>query len=191
MRHRQRQHGGVPIYIRFTLPSLSPTPAHFFKSHQEREARSQDGRRADLTIATKDTIFRDALEQNIDAVESFYGTTQLMRAVADGNLEAVEAIIRLGADVNRTVRRDSTQFRYGMTALMVAASIGETSIVKTLLRVPGIKLEEKTLHEGLTALMLAARKGHKDCVKALLLVPQIDVNAKSPNDGYSVRFRHI
>jgi uncharacterized protein len=81
------------------------------------------------------------------------------RAITDGDLDAVRALVRSGADVDA---RD----RHGQTALMLAAHRGHRSIVELLVE-SGADLNV-TAKYNLSALMLAIVAGHVPI--ALLLV---------------------
>ena len=100
---------------------------------------------------------------------------QLLQAVKDGNLTAVQTLLANGADVNA---KDDC----GIPALWLAASHGYTEVVKLLLE-KGADINAKN-NDGVTALMMAAGIGHTEIAK-LLLEKGADVNAKT-NDGQPV-----
>ena len=96
------------------------------------------------------------------------GTTALHDAVRQGDLKAVETLIKRGADVNATTR-------YGITPIGLAALGGHVAILRTLIDA-GAKADTAT-PGGETALMTAARTGNVEAV-TLLLDRGANVNAK-------------
>jgi uncharacterized protein len=96
------------------------------------------------------------------------GTTAIMYAAANGDLDLVRALIKAGANVKL-----SNQF--GTSAITEAAIIGSTPIVEALLKA-GADPNFKTPN-GETPLMSAARTGKIDAAKALLDAGA-DINAK-------------
>ena len=85
--------------------------------------------------------------------------TPLMKDVLDENADKVSQTLGQAVDVNATNR-------YGWTALMHAARLGNTTIMTLLLdHGADINMRDKS---GWTALMRAAVKGHQDAVKLLL-----------------------
>jgi len=80
-------------------------------------------------------------------------------AVRRGDVEAVQAQLRAGADVNA---RD----RHGQTALMLAAHRGYDALVETLVA-HGAELNV-TAKYHLSALMLAVIAGHLDIARLLV-----------------------
>jgi ankyrin repeat protein len=142
-------------------PSLLLGPAWIAAG---RSASTQEKR------SRKPTRARQSQGQAKSAVDEAdeYGRTQLMRASARGDLQAVKDLLSIGADVNGTSGD-------GYTALMYAAFYGNSSIVEFLLE-SGADIDAQ--HEsGLTALMEAAKQnldagdvmaGYVDTVKALL-----------------------
>jgi uncharacterized protein len=87
------------------------------------------------------------------------GSTAIMYAAANGDLELVRALIKAGANVKL-----ANQF--GTSALTEAAIIGSAPIIETLLKA-GADPNFKTPN-GETPLMAAARTGKVDGAKALL-----------------------
>lgn len=73
-----------------------------------------------------------------------------------------------------------TRDHKGRTALMVAASVGNSAAVETLLQLEGGLQDAR----GTTALMLAAEQGHLDCVR-LLSPHEKDIH---DNSGYDALF---
>src|SRR5688500_6798599 len=103
------------------------------------------------------------------------GTTPLHRAVHRNDLNAVDALIRAGADVNATNR-------YGVPPLSLAATNGNAAILERLLKAGANA--NATQSEGETALMTAARSGVPAAVQ-VLLAHGADVNAKESWRGQS------
>jgi ankyrin repeat protein len=96
------------------------------------------------------------------------GTTAIMYAAANGDVELVRALIKAGANVKL-----ANQF--GTSALTEAAIIGSGPIIEALLKA-GADPNFKTPN-GETPLMAAARTGKIDAAKALLAAGA-DINAK-------------
>jgi uncharacterized protein len=96
------------------------------------------------------------------------GTTAIMYAAANGDLELVRALIKAGANVKL-----ANQF--GTSAITEAAIIGSAPIIEALLKA-GADPNFKTPN-GETPLMAAARTGKIDAAKALLAAGA-DINAK-------------
>ena len=103
------------------------------------------------------------------------GTTAIMYASANGDLELVRALIKIGANVKL-----ANQF--GTSALTEAAIIGSAPIVEALLKA-GADPNFRTPN-GETPLMAAARTGKIDAAKALLDAGA-DINAKETWGGQS------
>ncbi|KAH9180932.1 hypothetical protein AeNC1_017093 [Aphanomyces euteiches] len=99
---------------------------------------------------------------------------ELFGAAAYGNLEAVQALLRQGVDVNWVNEKE-----YDMTALHVAAVQGHPSVVKELVA-NGANIEARNKN-GNTPLIDAALKGHLEVVQALLDLGA-DVNARNEWD---------
>src|SRR5580692_2573147 len=103
------------------------------------------------------------------------GTTAIMYAAANGDLELVRALIKAGANVK-------LQNQFGTSALTEAAIIGSTPVIEALLKAgadPNFKNPN-----GETPLMAAARSGRIDAAKALLAAGA-DINAKETWGGQS------
>jgi ankyrin repeat protein len=101
------------------------------------------------------------------------GSTAIMRAAANGDLELVRALIQAGANVK-------LKNQFGTSALTEGAIIGSAPIVEALLKA-GADPNFKT-PDGETPLMAAARSGKVDAAKALLDAGA-DVNAKETWGG--------
>ncbi|HEY6510286.1 MAG TPA: ankyrin repeat domain-containing protein, partial [Vicinamibacterales bacterium] len=96
------------------------------------------------------------------------GTTALMWAASNDDLELVRALIRAGADVK-------AKNHFGTSALAEAAIIGSAPIIDALLKA-GADANFRN-PEGETPLMAAARSGNVAAAK-LLVEAGADVNAK-------------
>lgn len=93
-----------------------------------------------------------------DAVHS-NGKTAIMQAARAGDESAVERLIEIGADINRTNNN-------GGTPLMYAVLGGNVDIVRTFVQM-GVDLDAMAKN-GWSALMIAAAKGRAESVKILL-----------------------
>jgi len=96
------------------------------------------------------------------------GSTAIMYAAANGDLELVRALIKAGADVK-------LKNRFGTSAITEASIIGSALILDALLKA-GADPNFRTPN-GETPLMAAARSGKIDAAKALLDAGA-DINAK-------------
>ena len=96
------------------------------------------------------------------------GSTAIMYAAANGDLELVRALIKAGADVKG-------KSQLGTSAITEAAIIGSAPILDALLKA-GADPNFRTPN-GETPLMAAARSGHIDAAKTLLDA-KADINAK-------------
>ena len=84
----------------------------------------------------------------------------IIKAAADGNLEAIKQHIAAGTDLDQRAPNDQS------TPLMMAALFGRTEVAKALIEA-GAKLDLKK-NDGSTALMNAAFFCHTEVVQALL-----------------------
>lgn len=82
-----------------------------------------------------------------------------MFAVTNLHTGSAKALLEHGADVN-------VKGNDGSTALMLAASAGDSEIVRDLLR-QGADVSGRFTETGKTALMLAREKGHSEIVELL------------------------
>jgi ankyrin repeat protein len=103
------------------------------------------------------------------------GTTAVMYAAANGNLELVRALIKAGANVK-------LKNQLGTSAITEAAIIGSAPILEALIKA-GADPNFRNL-DGETPLMAAARSGHMDAAK-VLLDAGADINAKETWGGQS------
>jgi ankyrin repeat protein len=106
------------------------------------------------------------------------GTTALMWAVRNGDLETQQLLLHAGANA-------STANRYGVTALSLAASSGNAAVLDLLLKAGADSgSAERTLPDGQTLLMLAARSGSIDAMTRIIRLG-CDVNAVERRTGTS------
>jgi ankyrin repeat protein len=103
------------------------------------------------------------------------GTTAVMWAASNDDLELVRALIKAGANVK-------LKNQLGTSALTEAAVIGSTPIIDALLNA-GADPNTKN-PEGETPLMTAARSGHVEAARRLL-ASGADINAKENFGGQS------
>jgi ankyrin repeat protein len=103
------------------------------------------------------------------------GSTALMYAAANGDLELVRALIKAGANVKLANQ-------LGTSAITEAAIIGNAPIIDALIKAGGDPNFRTT--DGETPLMAAARSGHMEAAK-LLIAAKADVNAKENWGGQS------
>jgi len=103
------------------------------------------------------------------------GTTAIMYAAANGDLELVRALIKAGANVK-------LKNQLGTSAITEAAIIGSAPILDALIKA-GADPNFRT-PDGETPLMAAARSGRIDAAKALLDA-KADINAKENWGGQS------
>ncbi|GEM_PF-6841755 len=96
-----------------------------------------------------------------------YGQTALYRAARYGDIDAVNRLLKAGANANERIGED------GLTSLYIASQNGYTQIVHALLMA---KADVDAAWKGQTPLFVAAKKGHISIVR-LLLENGADVNA--------------
>jgi ankyrin repeat protein len=109
---------------------------------------------------------------NVNAT-SADGSTAIMYAAANDDLELVRALIKAGADVK-------LKNQFGTSALTEAAIIGSVPIIDALLKASADPNFRNPYGE--TPLMAAARSGKVDAAKALLAAGA-DINAKETWGG--------
>ena len=101
------------------------------------------------------------------------GTTAVMWAASNDDVELVRALVKAGANV-------TLKNQFGTSALTEAAIIGSAPVVDVLLKAGA---DPNTRNpEGETPLMAAARSGHLDAAKRLLDAGA-DINAKEAFGG--------
>ena len=98
---------------------------------------------------------------------------ELWTAARKGDVAAVKALLKRGADVN-------AKFRYGATALSYAADKGHLDVVRTLLE-HGADVNVKDTFYKATPIIWAAMKGHAQIVQALL-----DKGAEGADDALMI-----
>ena len=149
-----------------TLNGAEPTPAQ--RSLGEvglLDAAERGDRAAALRVlAVRGT---DANQKGPD------GTTAVMYAAANNDVELVRALIRAGADVK-------LKNQFGTSAITEAAIIGAAPIIDALLKA-GADPDTKN-PEGETPLMAVARSGNLEAAR-LLVEARADVNAKETFGG--------
>lgn len=152
-------------------------------------------------------------EMDVDVRETSSQQTPLMWACSRKNIEVVQQLLKLGADVNsvdikgRTALLEAIENNHepavralvetpGLeintvypaqldgTALMLAAKLGYVDIVRVLLRHPAINVNHQD-NDGATALARATNAGHEDIVEELLARPEIQTNLVNTRAGYS------
>jgi ankyrin repeat protein len=101
---------------------------------------------------------------NVDATDK-ESRTALILAAIEGNAEIISLLIENKANVNGG-RQD--------TALMTAASYGQTECAKLLLAVESIEVDAMN-DNGDTALSCAARMGHPDVISLLKLKANVNI----------------
>ncbi len=130
---------------------------------------------------TKTPIIESAKDKDIKnillsygAIENvpynYYNDKEFIIAASRNNIKKVQNLINAGTNVNAVEKE-------GNTALIIAAIIGRTDIVKELINA-GADLNLKENLVGNTALIAAARFGHLDIVKELIKAGA-DINAKT------------
>jgi ankyrin repeat protein len=101
------------------------------------------------------------------------GTTAIMYAAANDDIELVRALIKAGASVN-------LKNQFGTSAITEAAIIGSASVIDALLKAGADP--NRTNPEGETPLMAVARSGRVDAARRLLEA-RADVNSKEDFGG--------
>ena len=103
-------------------------------------------------------------------------TDRLFKAVSNRRAESIPELLASGAD---------PIFVQGeLTALMLAANLGDADSVRALL--PVSDPNQRSVSTGSTALMLAAYAGNLECVK--LLAPVSDLGCKNKNGTTALAF---
>ena len=103
------------------------------------------------------------------------GTTPIMWAAANDDVELVRALIKAGADVK-------AKNQFGTSAITEAAIVGSVPVINALLKA-GADPDTKN-PEGETPLMAVARSGKVDAAR-LLLEAGADINARESWGGQS------
>lgn len=99
----------------------------------------------------------------------------LLVAAESGDLDAAQAELAAGADVNQS---DDD----GWSALHLSALNARTPVVEALVRHPAIDVNCRNKWKS-TPLSLASAKGHYACILAIVEHPQTDINARAEYYG--------
>ncbi|GFT17633.1 hypothetical protein NPIL_341381 [Nephila pilipes] len=100
----------------------------------------------------------------------------LLEAVRINNLDKTKQLLAEGADVSKMgIVKDNNCGYNEYTPLMLAAEKGYLDMVKMLLEISNIDVNQKDYY-GITALHKASCEGHSEVVKELLNVKGIDIN---------------
>lgn len=152
-----------------------------------------------------------AARADVNVIDKNYNSTALAEAVAQGNKELVQILIRAGADVNLKNKKAQTAIMNlgyestgeiirelidagarvndkdedGNTPLLNAAIMNNPKLVQALLDA-GANVNEQN-EAGQTALMLAAREGYIENVKALIAA-LADINRTDDDDWTALRY---
>ena len=97
----------------------------------------------------------------------------LISAIKGNDAKEIQLLITKGVDVNTTAN--------GIRPLVLAASCGNPEIVKLLINIPGININD-TDENNRSAIFTAVQGGHIECLKLLLTKPEVDTNLAS-NEG--------
>ena len=101
-----------------------------------------------------------AVDVNVEITLSpWHYSTPLMEAAKGGHKEVIRALLKAGAEVNKTVKQ-------GISPLHKAAEFGHIDAVKLLLESGADP--DKASSSGATSLELALKNGHRDVCKVLL-----------------------
>ena len=131
-----------------------------------------------------DSICKAAERGDETAVESFFeagadihernryreGRTPLMLAAKNGHIGVCKLLLNKGADVN-------FKGPAGITALHAAVEAGEEEVVRYLLTVRGIRLDEEA-KGGINSLHFAAKAGHLQIFDMLLKTGKVSIKAR-------------
>jgi len=124
---------------------------------------------ADAVMKRDKVTFRSLLLRKFDVnAAQVDGATAIHWAVYNDDLEAVNLLIKAGANVK-------VKNRNGITPLAMACLYGNAAIVESLLNAGGDAKERGTTGE--TTVMLAARNGNPAVIR-LLVAQDVDVNAR-------------
>ncbi|CAM3140685.1 Ribulose-5-phosphate 4-epimerase and related epimerases and aldolases [Legionella steigerwaltii] len=106
--------------------------------------------------------------------------SELVEHCRKGHKWGVTAILR---KVNEQARGPLLNQRdhFGDTALTAAAAGGYDSLVKYLLKIPGVNPNVTTERTGFTPLIMAAAKGHANTVDTLIEEPTVELEIRDAN----------
>jgi ankyrin repeat protein len=121
-----------------------------------------------------ETVVEYFLEAGVNIHESTNaGVTPLLLAAENGHIGVCKLLLNKGADVNFKRPRRST----GMTALHAAVKAGEEEVVRYLLTVRDIRLDEEA-KGGVNLLHFAAEAGHLQIFDMLLKTGKVNIEAR-------------
>ncbi|MCR5220172.1 MAG: ankyrin repeat domain-containing protein [bacterium] len=156
----------------FAILCLSATPVCAAMPDEEFAALCFSGTAEQVRQALKDGANANAYSKH-DAAHDSTPALSLAARSFKGGADKVHALLAAGADVN------AREERYGMTALMDAAS-GNRLEVTALLLSAGADVDARDASFGQTALFWAAGGGHVEMIK-MLLKAGAKVDARSKN----------
>jgi hypothetical protein len=122
-----------------------------------------------------------AARADVDCRDAAEGRTALFLAAANGHAEAVEALARLGGNVDAT----ADPLVFDCTPMYIAVQEGHEAVIEVLGRL-GADVN-RAVKDGRTPLSTAAIKGHTAAIEALGKLGA-DVN-RAENDGRTPLFR--
>ena len=111
---------------------------------------------------------------DVDAIEAWRGQTALMWAVAQNQVDAVDVLLRAGADPN-------TRSTGGFTPILFAAREGYSNVIDTLVRA-GADVDDAVPSSGMSALVMSVYNAHYDFAKELL---DAGANPDAIDNGWS------
>ena len=89
---------------------------------------------------------------DVDAIEAWRGQTALMWAVAQNQVDAVDVVLRAGADPN-------ARSTGGFTPILFAAREGYLDVLNALVRA-GANVDDVVPRSGMSALVLSGYNAH-------------------------------
>eukprot|EP00039_Didymoeca_costata_P018309 m.332998 g.332998 ORF g.332998 m.332998 type:complete len:501 (+) comp17042_c0_seq1:313-1815(+) len=101
--------------------------------------------------------------------------TPLLEAAGSGQVDTLEALIELGADVH--LGKSDT----GASAVLVAAQSGHVDVIEVLAKY-NADLNRRTLNDGTPPVWMAAQEGQSKVIRALALL-NADLNLDKENSG--------
>jgi len=110
----------------------------------------------------------------VDAIEEWRGQTALMWAVAQNQVEAVDVLLRAGADPN-------ARSTGGFTPILFAAREGYLGALDSLVRA-GANVDDTVPRNGMSALVMSVYNAHYDFAKGLL---EAGANPDAVENGWS------
>jgi ankyrin repeat protein len=111
---------------------------------------------------------------DVDAIEAWRGQTALMWAVAQNQVDAVDVLLRAGADPN-------ARSTGGFTPILFAAREGYLDVLDALVRA-GANVDDVVPSSGMSALVMSVYNAHYDFAKGLL---DVGANPDSAGNGWS------